>query len=369
MQFNVAGKANARDYIAAGKAGAAAVRNNFVAARENSPDYGGLGEININTRSAERRAATKAEADVKKTGLQALSLTKRAEIKADSTIKTAERKAGATRMAGIVGGLGMAAGGAFMGIEAKREKAAQAKRDVEEQRRWEERMDILREGNNRPDYEPPTPIELPSFDEWQANPDNYTVDTPEGHTPLPTAPSINNPPEAEAPTTPPVAQQSAPIGSTDSGVQDMAEGNSRAKLYNSVLKMAQDVGGAKFPELVAAKAMHETGFMNPELKSVYNQTNGTNLFGQKGDRGYGTTDDGFTIYPDQRTAVADHIKLWHDTNNHAENYNAFDTVGQGLDAVLPAYSPNSDPQNVQRGFTESAYKKNIEQILQTYGIN
>ena len=369
MQFNVAGKANARDYIAAGKAGAAAVRNNFIAARKNSPDYGGLGTININTRSAERRAATKAEAEVKKTGLAALAKTEVAQIKGDALVNNAKRKASGRRMAGIVGGLGAIAGGAFMGIEAKREKAALAKKEADEQARWDERMEILKSGVDRPEYQAPTPMELPTFDEWKANPGNYTVDTPDGHTPLPTAPSINTPTEAEAPNTPPVAQQSAPLSSSNSGVQQLAESNARAALFNEVKALAEEVGGAKFPGLVAATAMHETGFMDPKLNSEYNKSGGTNLFGQKGDRGYGTTDRGFTIYPDKKTAVADHIKLWHDTKNHAQNYNAFDSVSQGLDAVLPAYSPNSDPDNVKQGFTEDAYRKNIESILQTYNLN
>ena len=366
MQFNVAGKANARDYIAAGKAGAAAVRNNFIAARKNSPDYGGLGTININARSAERRAATEAEAKVKKVGLQALAETEVAQIKGDALVNSANRKAGATRMAGVVGGLAMAAGGAYLGIENKRAAKRQAEQDAKADARAEKELEILRQMRNRESTYEPT-----KFDEGSVD----MSDLPELQdlsTLIPgeqTTPSINTPTEAEAPTTPPVAQQSAPLSSSDSGVQKLAESGSRAALFKEIKSLAEQVGGAKFPGLVAATAMHETGFMDPKLNSEYNKSGGTNLFGQKGDRGYGTTDRGFAIYPDKKTAVADHIKLWHDTKNHAQNYNAFDSVSQGLDVVLPAYSPNSDPDNVRNGVTEDSYRKNIESILQTYNLN
>ena len=219
MQFNVAGKANARDYIAAGKAGAAAVRNNFIAARKNSPDYGGLGTININARSAERRAATEAEAKVKKVGLQALAETEVAQIKGDALVKNAKRKAGATRMAGLIGGLAMAAGGAYLGIENKRAAKRQAEQDAKADARAEKELEILGQMRNRESTYEPT-----KFDEGSVD----MSDLPELQdlsTLIPgeqTTPSINTPTEAEAPTTPPVAQQSAPLSSSDSGVGKLA---------------------------------------------------------------------------------------------------------------------------------------------------
>ena len=229
MNFKVAGSANSRDYIAAGKAGAAGARNAFIAARKSAPDYGGIGETALNTRSKERQAATKAEADVAKTGLAAMEYTKRAQIKADTEKELAKKKAGATRMAGIVGGLGAIAGGAFMGIEAKREKAAQAARDAQEEARWQQRLDAIKEHNKRPGYESPDLMELPSsVEDMQENPDKYTIPEPEVGTvtvqvdqPQP-SPSEADPSQVIGPT----AQK---LSSTDSGVQKLAAATDKAR--------------------------------------------------------------------------------------------------------------------------------------------
>ena len=58
--------------------------------------------------------------------------------------------------------------------------------------------------------------------------------------------------------------------------------------FDHVYNLAKQSGGAKFPEIVAAQAMHETKFLNPRISSVYNATNRTNAFGQTGNRGFGT---------------------------------------------------------------------------------
>ena len=43
--------------------------------------------------------------------------------------------------------------------------------------------------------------------------------------------------------------------------------------FDHVYNLAKQSGGAKFPEIVAAQAMHETKFLNPRISSVYNATN------------------------------------------------------------------------------------------------
>ena len=143
--------------------------------------------------------------------------------------------------------------------------------------------------------------------------------------------------------------------------------------FNKILKLAQTDGRSKFPEVVAAQAMHETGWLKAP-NSVYNQSGGTNPFGQTGDRGYGVMTrngdpSGWSKFPDLQTAVTDHITLWHDTGNHPDNYNAHDTISEGLSAVIPAYSPNSDPANKSAGFTESGYSANTKQILRSMGYD
>ena len=148
---------------------------------------------------------------------------------------------------------------------------------------------------------------------------------------------------------------------------------SQAAAFNKIYELAKKDGRAKFPEIVAAQAMHETGWLSPDLKSVYNSTGGLNPFGQTGDRGKGTIaragdSNGWSKYDSLQGAVSDHITLWHDTNNHKDNYNAHNSVSQGLAAVIPAYSPNSDPANKANGFTENAYQGSTTEILRKMGF-
>ena len=141
--------------------------------------------------------------------------------------------------------------------------------------------------------------------------------------------------------------------------------------FKLIYDIAKKVGGTKYPEVVAAQAMHETGYLKAK-PSVYFASGKTNPFGQTGDRGYGTIEragfkDGWTLYPNIDTAVKDHIKLWHDVSNHPENYNAHSSIMEGIAAVAPAYSPNADPENIRRGFTEDGYSKGMMRALKVGG--
>ena len=112
--------------------------------------------------------------------------------------------------------------------------------------------------------------------------------------------------------------------------------------------------------------------MDPGRTSVYNNTGKTNPFGQTGDRGYGTIPrkgfkDGWTLYPDLKTAVDDHYKLWHDTKNHPENYNAHNDRTTAIRTVASAYSPNSDKENIRLGYTENGYLKGVNRALSEMG--
>lgn len=150
--------------------------------------------------------------------------------------------------------------------------------------------------------------------------------------------------------------------------------SSAKRAFNLIYNIAKKVGGTKYPEVVAAQAMHETGFLNPSLNSVYNATRRTNAFGQTGDRGFGTIPRsgfsvGWTLYPDLKTGVKDHIKLWHDVRNHPKNYNAFNSIIEGIASVAPAYSPNADPANIRLGYTVDKYSKSMVKILKDMGFN
>ena len=149
---------------------------------------------------------------------------------------------------------------------------------------------------------------------------------------------------------------------------------SQKAAFEHVYNLAKAAGGAKFPEIVAAQAMHETGFLNPNIMSVYNATNRTNAFGQTGDRGFGTIPrkgfvDGWTKYDNLSSAVSDNIRLWHDVKNHPQNYNAFGNILDGIAAVAPAYSPNADPENIKKGFTTDKYSEGMIRALKVGGFD
>ena len=156
-------------------------------------------------------------------------------------------------------------------------------------------------------------------------------------------------------------------------VGNLPENPTRKQAFDHIYKLAKKVGGTKYPEIVAAQAMHETGYLvNPN--SVYFASNKTNPFGQTGDRGYGTiprknSSVGWTLYPNLETAVRDHIKLWHDVNNHPQNYNAHDSALKGIAAVAPAYSPDADPANIALGYTVDAYSKGMVRALKEGGFD
>ena len=144
--------------------------------------------------------------------------------------------------------------------------------------------------------------------------------------------------------------------------------------FDHVYQLAKKAGGAKFPQIVAAQAMHETGYLNPNIPSVYNSTTRTNAFGQTGDRGFGTIprngfSEGWTKYDNLFSAVKDNIKLWHDVGNHPENYNAFGNPLDGIAAVAKAYSPNADPANIKLGYTTDGYSKGMVRALKVGGFD
>ena len=133
------------DWIAAGKAGAQSLSNLFQIARENSPDYGKLAEVNMVARSRERQAAIAAEARVRQAGLSALATTKTAKIAAKADNEINQQKAGAARMAGYVGALGAVAGGAALYVDNKREDERIAQRDAEREQNQEQFLTDMKE--------------------------------------------------------------------------------------------------------------------------------------------------------------------------------------------------------------------------------
>ncbi len=147
-----------------------------------------------------------------------------------------------------------------------------------------------------------------------------------------------------------------------------------AAAFNYILAMAQAAGGCKHPELVAARAMHESTWLSKSSRSVFNSTGRTNPYGQTGDRGFGTIPrsgdpNGWTLYPSVEKATQDHIALWHYTGKHKDNANAFDVPIDAIAASIGAYSPDKDPANQRKGYTEKAYIRSMVDILKGMGYD
>lgn len=326
----------------------------FDAAMSGKPDFTKISKEAIKGRSMERRAVTKAEGEVASAGLSAYTKAKRTQNAADSADKINDIKRPAKRMAGVVAGLG-AIGGAI--LTNKGLKADKAERDAfraDQQQVWATQQTMYKETKAA------TEAERLKYEEQIKSITNKTPPKPSGSA----LSGSGSTPTTTSTTTKPPAVVSKPVN-----VSSAKPGASFKKIYD----IAKSVGGSRFPEVVAAQAMHETGHLNPNLKSVYNSTGGTNPFGQTGDRGYGTIpregfSDGWTKYPDLNTAVKDHITLWHDTKNHSGNYNAFGTIRDGLASVTPSYSPNADPVNIRKGYTEDAYSNSMRKILEDNGF-
>ena len=170
-------------------------------------------------------------------------------------------------------------------------------------------------------------------------------------------------------------------GEYDSATGEFMKGNVQGAALNmndkqafaTVYELAKK-HKAKFPEIVAAQAMHETGYLSEDLASVFNSTGRTNAFGQTGDRGYGTIPRknepiGWTKYPSLDKAVEDNIKLWHRVSNHPQNYEAFETPIEGILAVVGNYSPNEDPANIAKGYDEGSYVHAMQKILMSMGFD
>jgi len=79
---------------------------NFQAQREKAPKYDDLANVGIQTRSLEKQAAMKAEADVMSTGLSAIGQTKGAALQAEGTIAAAKAQAEAEKSKGMMSAIG-----------------------------------------------------------------------------------------------------------------------------------------------------------------------------------------------------------------------------------------------------------------------
>ena len=152
---------NVGSWIQAGKAGARGAADAFKAARASAPDYGGIAEANMKSRSAERIAATEAEAAVARAGIEAKRDVKLTNIKVDAEGKILDKKIDAKRMAGMVGMFGAVALGGVQAVQNNQADAKQKERDAQADAREAAKWAYLR---NQNDSVP----EAPELSPWQA---------------------------------------------------------------------------------------------------------------------------------------------------------------------------------------------------------
>ena len=343
------------NYSTSAKAVVRASDQIFDAAMSGKPDFTKISKEAIKGRSLERRAVTKAEADVASAGLKAYTDVNLTRMREDTKKEIADIRRPAKRMAGIVGGLGAIAGGYVTMQGNKKDKAERA-----ELRTYREQLDA--KADARDAERAKRDAEILKALQKSGNGGSEPSD-----------PKPSDPVPSGSNTSPSPAPTPSPKGDSTKFTPSAGTGKMTPQ-FQKIYDLAVKDGRSKFPEVVAAQAMHETGHLNPEITSVYNSSGGTNPFGQTGDRGYGTItrkgdSSGWSKFPDLQTAVSDHITLWHDTGNHSENYNAYSTVSEGLSKVIPAYSPNSDPANQSAGYTESGYSDAVKKILRNNGFD
>ena len=165
---------NVGSWIQAGKAGAKGAADAFKVARSSAPDYGGLAEANMKSRSDERVAATQAEAYVAQAGIEAKKDVKLTNIKVDAESKILDMKIDAKRKAGMVGMFGAVALGGVNAVEnnraAKRQAERDAKSDASEAAYYKYLEGRLENAPEAPDEEPFKPGTAPDTNPYVAKP-------------------------------------------------------------------------------------------------------------------------------------------------------------------------------------------------------
>ena len=340
--------ARAGDYARAGIAATNNTLNTLRAVRDNSPKYDEIQTEGMRQRANIKIAGLEAEGVVARAAINAEAKVRVEKARIDGQNARREGKRGVAK-AGVVAAAGSLIGDAFKKPGPDPMKPFQADRTATEQ--------LLQETGTK------LQGDIDALTTKIESMKNGTYDYGFDDKPSGSGSGSNSDSDSGS------GSGSIPSNSPSGQITATAEQQAAFKKIYDIAK-----GKTKFPEIVAAQAMHETGWLSPTLKSVYNSTGGMNPFGQTGDRGSGTItragdSNGWTKYNSLEEAVTDHITLWHDTKNHSGNYNAYNSISEGLRNVIPAYSPNSDPANKAGGFTENAYYNNTVKILNSMGYS
>ena len=328
----------------------AVIRNSdaiFDAAMSGKPDFTKISKEAIKGRSLERRAATKAEADVASAGLKAFTDTNLTRMREDTKKEIADIKRPAKRMAGAVAGLGAIAGGYVMMEGNKKDKA-----DREELRGMRDAMSAKADlYDQQRDARETARIESYRSDLKPNNSTDISVDS------TGSASQINTDKASLVPAVPP-SESSAKSSST--GPQAKA---SPSPGFQGFVDMASQAG-AKYPQLVAAQWALESGWGK--------SPSGTNnYFGIKAAAGesstskqtwevYGgkevTTSANFKNYASPQGSVNDLVGKWH------KDYKSYKGVNNASDAFTAA-----DMLRQQGYATDPAYSEKLKKIMRDQG--
>jgi len=324
----------------------AVIRNSdaiFDAAMSGKPDFTKISKEAIKGRSLERRAVTKAEADVASAGLKAFTDVNLTRMREDTKKEIADIKRPAKRMAGAVAGLGAIAGGYVMMEGNKKDKA-----ERDELRGMRDALDAKQDQSDA-DSEARRTKWLNDYMNEGSSGDSAVTNTGNSSSPVVTpTPSIPTAPKPVAPkpsSTGPQAKASPSPGFK--GFVDMA---SKA--------------GAKYPQLVAAQWALESGWGK--------SPSGTNnYFGIKAAAGesstskqtwevYGgkevTTSANFKNYASPQGSVNDLVGKWH------KDYKSYKGVNNASDAFSAA-----DMLRQQGYATDPAYSEKLKKIMRDQG--
>lgn len=146
---------------------------------------------------------------------------------------------------------------------------------------------------------------------------------------------------------------SPPTGPIQYGPLPLSMSNKQA--FSSIYELAKK-NGDPMPELTAAQAMFESGYL-----SSSNTKNLNNPFGQSGTGNKGSS-GGWAAYNSLEDSVKDHINKW---QNDYKGYKGMGTYGsplEGLRSSINAYTPASENN-------QANYLKAVASILATMGFD
>ena len=117
---------------------------------------------------------------------------------------------------------------------------------------------------------------------------------------------------------------------------------------------------AAMPELVAAMAMNESGYLSSLLARQYNNPFGQTGVGTKGSTRIPGNSRTFAVYNNLSDAIKFHVEKWNNDSSYGKGAGTYANAVEGLKAILPTYDPGGDhPQ----------YLKNVASILSTMGFD